>query len=97
VQPNYGVKESRCNGGGEVRVPEGNEMSVHGKPIKHRQNDLLAIDTGKYFDEVHGHICPPGGGHIEGLKEASRMQMVCLVLLAHGASANKILDHLLCT
>lgn len=68
-----------------VGVAEGDEMAVLGEAIHHREDDILAVHSGKALDEVHGDVRLDLGWHLQWLQQANWLQRLRLVALACGA------------
>jgi hypothetical protein len=78
-------------------VPKRNEVHVLGELVNHTQDDTLTIDVEKTFDEVHCHVSPHDGWHIDELQQAYRMDLLWIVSLASGARSHEVLNHHLCS
>jgi hypothetical protein len=85
VQADHLGEESPSDGRCSVGVAEGDEMAVHGEAIHHREDDGLAVHSGKALDEVHGDVRPDLGWHLQWLQQVGWLQRLRLVALACGA------------
>jgi hypothetical protein len=74
-------------------VPQGDEVSVLGEPVNDHQDDGLAVDARESFHEVHGHVGPDDGWHVEGLKKTRRVEILRLVVLTCCTHPYVVLDH----
>ena len=64
---NNAIKESSGDQRYRVWVAERDEMCILGEAIDHREDNRLAPDFKKPFDEVHGDVGPHLGQHLEGM------------------------------
>jgi hypothetical protein len=80
-----------------VRMPQQDEMGELGELIHHRQDDGLAIDVGKSFNEVHGNVYPYRRRYFKRLQQAAWTELFHLVLLADDISADVVMDDHACT
>jgi hypothetical protein len=85
VQADHLGKESPGDRRCSVGVAEGDEMTVLGEAIHHREDDELVVHSGKALDEVHGDVRPDLGWHLQWLQQAGWLQRLRLVALACGA------------
>ena len=67
-------------------------MSMFRKSIDHSQYDTLSMDPRQPFNEVKSYVCPHLRRYLQGLQEAGWPEGVHLVLLTHGARADKVTD-----
>jgi hypothetical protein len=74
-------------------VTDGHEVGVLGKPIDDGEDHRLAIDTRKALDEIHGHMCPNGAGHVERLEQARWVQVFDLIPLLDRTGPDMFLNH----
>jgi hypothetical protein len=74
-------------------VPQGDEVPVLGEPINNCLDDALVVDVRESFHEVHGHVGPDDGWHVEGLKKTHRVEMLQLVALTCYTHLYEVLDH----
>jgi hypothetical protein len=62
------VEEGFGDRRGGVGVAEGNEVRLLGEPVHHSQDDRLAVDPGKSFDEVERDVAPYTRRHRQRLQ-----------------------------
>jgi len=67
-------------------------MSMFRKSIDHSQYDTLSMDPRQPFNEVKSYVCPHLRRYLQGLQETGWPEGVHLVLLTHGARADKVTD-----
>jgi hypothetical protein len=68
------------------------KMGELGESVDHCQNDRLAVDPREALYEIHGYVSPYSRWNIQRLKQAARVELFNLVLLAHGAGTDEITD-----
>ena len=92
VQTHDPVEEGTRNRGGRVRVTEGDEVSIFGEAIHHRQDHRLAVDFRQALNEIHGDVSRHLGRHIQGLQEACRLRGRRLIPLTGVAGADEVMN-----
>jgi hypothetical protein len=90
VEPENGVEKCLGERHRRVRVVEGDEVGIFQKSVHHRQDDRIAADLGKTFDEVKHNVAPYAGWYCQWLQEAGRMKVSCLVALAQRAAMDEV-------
>jgi hypothetical protein len=68
MKTNNSFEESFRNRCSRVWMTERDEMSVLGETVHNRQNNALAMHTGKTFDEIHRDVRPYLGGNFQWLE-----------------------------
>jgi hypothetical protein len=92
VEVNNGVEEGSRDRGHSVRMGQRNEVCHLGEQVNDREEHRLVIDMRQALDEVRGQAGPHHAGQVQGLKEAGRLQLLHLVVLADAALMDKVLD-----
>jgi hypothetical protein len=80
---------------GGVHVSEWDEVGIFAEPVDHGEDDRLAPHARERLDEVDGDIRPHTLRYWQRKKEAGRMQVLRLVVLARDTLSNKVLYYLL--
>jgi hypothetical protein len=73
VQTNNPLEEGIGDGRGGVGVAEGDEVSIFGEVIDHREDDGFAMDFGQAHNEVHRDVDPHLGQYVEGLEQTRQL------------------------
>ena len=73
-------------------MAKGDEMSILGEAVDHRENDGFAAHLGKALDEVHGDVRPNLRRDLQGLKHTSWSQGLRFVALARHTRPYPIAD-----
>jgi hypothetical protein len=64
-------------------------MRVLGQPIDDRHDDGLATDLGESFDEVHGDVHPHRIRNRQWMKQTSRVEVLCFIVLTNRAAPDE--------
>jgi hypothetical protein len=81
MEADDGVEEGTCDRGGDVRVPERDEVHQLGEAINQHEYHGLVVDTWETLDDVHGDVRLDRRRYGEGLEQADQMKLFCLVAL----------------
>jgi hypothetical protein len=84
-----GEEGTRCHCRG-VGMGKGNEMGVFGELIHHCENHRFTANLGETLNEIHDDINPHREWHLKELQQASRVEVLCFVPLAHHASVHEV-------
>ena len=90
MQVNDGFEEVFGNRSGGVWMARRNEVSVLGEAVHHGQDDTVAMDAGKAFNEVKGDVRPHLGGDLQRLQQSRVLQRLDIVPLTHRTRAHKV-------
>jgi hypothetical protein len=88
-------EESLGDGLDGVRVSEWDEVGIFAELVNHGEDDRLAPHARERHNEVDGDVRPHTLRYWQREKEAGRMQVLRLVVLARDTLANKVLYYLL--
>jgi len=67
-------------------------MHVFGEAIHYGENHQFPADLGESYNEIQGDVLPDRRGHRQRLEQPRRVQMLCFVALADGATLDMIPD-----
>ena len=90
MQSDNGFEERLRHCGRRVGVTQGDEVSMLGELINHRQDDTLAVVTRQALNEVHGDVCLDLRRDLEWFEKASWVQCLYLVALARRTRAHEL-------